>query len=87
MSCFKSSNVPMDVLLGGAAAAALVYFGPRLLAAWLRWVREEERIPKETADSADLRTPVKKRTKALNISAAIMGSALWENFRDIFRER
>jgi hypothetical protein len=44
MSCFKSSNVPMDVLVvGGAAAAALVYFGPRLLAAWLRWVSESDR--------------------------------------------
>ncbi|MGB6177165.1 MAG: hypothetical protein WBF43_12710 [Methylocella sp.] len=35
-------SVLMDVLLGAAVPAALVYFGPRLLAAWLRWVREED---------------------------------------------
>ncbi|MGB6177362.1 MAG: hypothetical protein WBF43_13740 [Methylocella sp.] len=67
----------MDVLLGSTVAAALSYFGPRLLlnllTAWLRWVREEERMLKDTADSANLRTPVKNRTNARNISAAIMG--------------
>jgi hypothetical protein len=33
----------MDVLLGGAVPVALVYFGPRLLTAWLRWVSESDR--------------------------------------------
>jgi hypothetical protein len=46
-------NVFMDVLLGGAAAAALSYFGPGLLTIWWRWVREPE--PKETTVGRALR--------------------------------
>lgn len=66
-------SVLMDVLVGGAIAAAICYWGPELFTAWLRWVREEKPIPKETGDSANRPTPAKKRTKAVNISAFIMG--------------